>query len=75
MKLEAASYPAGAEFVLPADPGTKLNVYTGEFAIQTRLVAQPGDHLVKAKLRYQACDLTACMPPKTITVPIDIVGK
>ena len=75
VKLENATYPAGAEFVLPADPETKLSVYTGEFTIQARLVAEPGDHLVKAKLRYQACDLTACMPPKTITVPIDIVGK
>jgi hypothetical protein len=75
VKLEDASYPAGAEFVLPADPGTKLSVYTGEFTIQAKLVAEPGDHLVKAKLRYQACDKTACMPPKTITVPIDIVGK
>jgi DsbC/DsbD-like thiol-disulfide interchange protein len=75
VKLEDASYPAGAEFVLPADPGTKLSVYTGEFTIQAKLVAEPGDHLVKAKLRYQACDKTACMPPKTISVPIDIVGK
>jgi hypothetical protein len=75
VKLENATYPAGADFVLPANPGTKLNVYTGDFTIQARLVAELGDHLVKARLRYQACDLTACMPPKTITVPIDIVGK
>jgi hypothetical protein len=75
VKLENATYPDGAEFVLPADPDTKLSVYTGNFTIHARLVAEPGDHLVKAKLRYQACDLTACMPPKTITVPIDIVGK
>ncbi len=75
VRLENASYPAGAEFVLPADPDTKLNVYTGDFTIQTKLVAEAGDHLVKAKLRYQACDKTACMPPKTITVPIDVVGK
>ena len=75
VKLEDATYPPGADFVLPADPDTKLSVYTGEFAIQAKLVAQPGDHLVNAKLRYQACDKTACMPPKTITVPIDIVGK
>lgn len=75
VKLENATYPAGVEFVLPADPDTKLSVYTGEFTVQVKLVAEAGDHLVKAKLRYQACDLTACMPPKTITVPIDIVGK
>jgi hypothetical protein len=75
VKLETASYPPGADFVLPADPDTKLSVYTGNFTIQARLTAEPGDHLVNAKLRYQACDRTACMPPKTITVPIDIVGK
>src|SRR6202035_5386597 len=72
VKLENATYPPGAEFILPADPDTKLSVYTGDFAIQAKLVADSGDHLVNAKLRYQACDKTACMPPKTITVPIDV---
>ena len=75
VRLEAANYPAGTPFTLPVDPGTKLDVYTGEFTIQTRIVAQAGDHLVEAKLRYQACDQNACMPPKTITVPIDVIGK
>lgn len=75
VKLASASYPAGADFTLPVDPATKLSVYSGEFAIQARIVASPGDHLVEAKLRYQACDQNACMPPKTITVPIDVVGK
>jgi hypothetical protein len=75
VRLDNATYPPGAEFVLPADPDTKLSVYTGEFTIQAKLVAEPGDHLVKAKLRYQACDKTACMPPKSVTVPIDVVGK
>jgi DsbC/DsbD-like thiol-disulfide interchange protein len=75
VRLESAEYPAGTEFALPVEPGTKLIVYTGEFAIQARLSAQPGDHMVEAKLRYQACDANACLPPKTITVPIDVVGK
>lgn len=75
VRLESANYPAGADFTLPADPKTKLNVYTGEFTIQTRLVAERGDHLVEAQLRYQACDQTQCMPPKTIKVPIDVTGK
>jgi DsbC/DsbD-like thiol-disulfide interchange protein len=75
VRLESATYPAGTEFALPVEPGTKLIVYTGEFAIQTRIVAQAGDHMVEAKLRYQACDDNACLPPKTITVPIDVVGK
>jgi len=75
VRLESASYPAGADYVLPADPKTKLNVYSGEFTIDVRLIATAGDHLVEARLRYQACDQTQCMPPKTITVPIDVVAK
>jgi hypothetical protein len=73
--LKDATYPDGTDFTLPLDPTTELSVYTGEFAIQTRLIAQLGNHLVQASLRYQACDKNACMPPKTITVPIDVVGK
>ncbi len=75
VRLASASYPAGADFTLPADPSQKLLVYSGEFTIQAQIVASPGDHLVEAKLHYQACDQNACMPPKTITVPIDVVGK
>jgi hypothetical protein len=75
VRLEAANYPAGADFTLPTDPKNKLSVYTGEFTIQARIVAEPGNHLVEAKLRFQACNDTACMPPKTITVAIDVIGK
>jgi Disulphide bond corrector protein DsbC len=75
VRLESANYPQGTNITLAADPSTRLNVYTGEFAIQARLIAAPGDHLVKGKLRYQACDQTQCMPPKTITVAIDVIGK
>jgi Disulphide bond corrector protein DsbC len=75
VRLASASYPAGADFTLPVDPSEKLLVYSGEFTIQAQIVATPGDHLVEAKLHYQACDQNACMPPKTITVPIDVVGK
>ena len=75
VRLEGATYPAGTDFTLPIDPKEKLSVYTGEFIIQTRMVAEPGNHLVEAKLRYQACDNNACMPPRTITVPIDVIGK
>ncbi|MGA2570959.1 MAG: protein-disulfide reductase DsbD domain-containing protein [Terracidiphilus sp.] len=75
VRLDAAAYPAGTTISLPADPKTKLNVYSGEFTIQARIVATPGNHLVEAKLHYQACDQTQCMPPKTITVPIDVIGR
>ena len=75
VRLDAATYPAGTQMTLPADPTTKLSVYTGEFTIQARIVATPGNHLVQAKLRYQACDQNQCLPPKTINVPIDVIAK
>jgi hypothetical protein len=75
VRLERAAYPDGADLSLPIDPKTKLSVYTGEFAIQVRIVATPGNHLVEAILRYQACDQTQCLPPKTIPVALDVIGK
>jgi len=75
VRLDGAVYPAGADMTLPIDTKTKLSVYTGEFAIQVRIAPAPGNHLVEAKLHYQACDQNQCLPPKTITVPIDVIGK
>jgi hypothetical protein len=75
VRLDAATYPAGTLISLPIDPTTKLSVYTGEFIIQARIVAAAGNHLVEGKLHYQACDRNQCMPPKTITVAIDVIGK
>jgi hypothetical protein len=75
VQLASAMYPAGMVIALAADPTTKLSVYTGEFIIQARIVATAGNHLVQGKLHYQACDQNQCMPPKTITVAIDVIGK
>ena len=74
-RLVGARYPAGTEYTLPLDPKNKLSVYTGEFVIQARIVAETGGHLVEAKLRFQACDKNQCLPPKTIPVAIDVIGK
>lgn len=75
VKLAGIDYPAGSDITLPFDPTNKLNVYTGEFALDTRIVAAKGDHLVEARLHYQACNNSICLPPKTVTVAIDVVGK
>jgi DsbC/DsbD-like thiol-disulfide interchange protein len=75
VRLDGAVYPPGTDFALPIDPKTRLSVYTGEFILQARIVAVPGNHLVEAKLRYQACDNNECMPPKTIIAAIDVIGK
>ncbi len=75
VRLDKVSYPDGKEFTLPADPTSKLSVYTDEFVIQARIVAAEGNHLVEAKLHFQACDKNVCLPPKTIPVAIDVIGK
>jgi Disulphide bond corrector protein DsbC len=75
VRLESAAYPEGKIISLPFDPTTKLSVYTGEFIVNARVVAEPGNHLMKSKLHYQACDRSQCLPPKTIDVPIDVIGK
>jgi hypothetical protein len=75
VRLDKVSYPDGKEFTLPADPSSKLSVYTDEFVIQAKIVADAGNHLVEAKLHFQACDKNVCLPPKTIPVAIDVIGK
>jgi hypothetical protein len=75
VKLSSARYPPGEQFALESDPNTKLSVYTGEFVIQAQIVAAAGNHLAQGKLRYQACDRSECLPPKTIVVPIDVIAR
>ena len=75
VRLESTTYPPGTVMALPADPKTKLSIYTGEFVIRAHIVAAAGNHLVRGQLHYQACDNNQCMPPKTIAVAIDVIGK
>jgi hypothetical protein len=75
VQLSDAVYPPGKDFTLPAAPADKLSVYTDEFVIQAKIVAPAGNHLVQAKLHFQACNNAMCMPPKTIPVAIDVIGK
>jgi hypothetical protein len=75
VRMESVAYPEGHDVTLPADPKTKLNVYTGDFALDAVLVATPGEHVVEGKLRFQACDQRQCMPPKTLPVTIVVTGK
>jgi hypothetical protein len=75
VKLEKADYPPGGEFTFPSDPGSRLSVYVGPFEIEAHVRADKGNHLVEAKLRYQACNNAQCFPPRTATVAVDVIGK
>ena len=57
---------------------TPLSVFTGDFEILTRMKvpanATPGMGILSGKLRYQACNDKACLPPKNleVRVPYDL---
>lgn len=75
VKLESATYPSGSDISLPSAPKMKIDVYSGTFAVQARMVAAPGNHLVRGVLHFQACNETQCLPPQTITAALDVVAK
>ena len=73
-------YPEGHDFTLPINPGEKLNVYTGDFAVSATVAAsraiRPGRYRVHGMLKYQACDDRACYPPARLPIAFDVqVGK
>jgi hypothetical protein len=53
-----------------------VSVFSGDFEITTTFKvpasATPGLTIVSGKLRYQACNDTMCLPPKTIDVPLTV---
>ena len=69
-------YPAGVDMSFPFSPDEKLNVYSGDFSIDA-LVKAPagtaaGTYPVKGELRFQACDHSACYPPRSIPVEFKV---
>jgi DsbC/DsbD-like thiol-disulfide interchange protein len=51
-----------------------LSVFTGDFQIVTHFKASanaaPGPATLTGKLRYQACNNSMCLPPKTLDVSL-----
>lgn len=69
-------YPDGLDMSFAFAPDEKLNVYTGDFKIDVVVhplhTVQPGKYIVRGTLKYQACDNTACYPPKNLPVSFDV---
>jgi hypothetical protein len=69
-------YPAGEEMSFAFSPNDKLSVYSGDFSINAVLKspanAAPGTYPVKGELRFQACDHSACYPPRSIPVQFQV---
>lgn len=74
-KLSAVQFPKGSQYAMPAFPQDKLSVYTGDFTVHAKVTATRGNHMLQAKLRYQACATNSCYPPRTIPVSIDVIAK
>ena len=73
--VSAVDFPPGGDYAFPADPKDILSVYSGEFVLHAHITAQPGEHLIQAELRYQACDSNSCFPPKKAPLAVDVIAK
>ena len=76
LNVVAVKYPAGQDVSFPFAADEKLNVYSGDFAI-TAVVKAPakapnGNYPVSGALRFQACDRSACYPPRSIPVKFEV---
>jgi len=66
-------YPAGQDMSFPFSPDEKLSVYSGDFTIDAVVKAgTAGTYPVKGELRFQACDHSACYPPRSIPVQFQV---
>ncbi len=72
--VQAVSFPEGESYTSKGLPGEKLSVYTGELVLHARIVAtKPGNRMMEAALRYQACDADRCFPPKKAPVALNLI--
>jgi len=74
--LGKIEYPPGEETSFPFSPDEKLSVYSGDFTIAVAVhplhAVVPGKYIMHGVLRYQACDNSACYPPKNLPVSFDV---
>ena len=76
LTLGNITYPDGQQLAFAFSPDEKLSVYTGDFTVQATArilgTVRPGSYRVHGELRYQACDNSACYPPKSLPVAFDL---
>jgi hypothetical protein len=69
-------YPAGQDVSFPFSPDEKLSVYSGDFtvdvALKTAANVPAGTYPITGTLRFQACDHSACYPPKNLPVQFQV---
>jgi hypothetical protein len=81
VNVASVKYPDGQDMSFPFAPDEKLSVYSGDFTITAVMKAPAnapsGNVPVSGSLRFQACDRSACYPPRSIPVSfnVSIVGR
>ncbi len=69
-------YPAGKNEKFPFSPDKPLNVYTGSVTFRMKLTADDkaalGKTSIPVTLRFQACNLSACLPPVKIPLTLEV---
>ncbi len=70
------TYPDGQDMSFAFSPDEKLNVYTGDFEVNVLVrplqSVQSGKYVIRGTLKYQACDKSACFPPKQLPLSFDV---
>lgn len=74
--VASVKYPDGQDMSFPFSPDEKLSVYSGDFTI-TAVIKAPanapsGDFPVSGSLHFQACDRSACYPPRSLPVNFNV---
>jgi hypothetical protein len=76
VSVAGLKYPAGQDTSFPFAPNEKLSVYSGDFTItavvKASAKAASGNYPVAGELRFQACDRSACYPPRSIPVKFEV---
>lgn len=76
LRITGIQYPEGTELTLSFDPSQPLSVYSGDFAVRTKIAAAraaaPGNYQLHGELRYQACSDRACYPPRKLPVSLEV---
>jgi DsbC/DsbD-like thiol-disulfide interchange protein len=74
--LAEAIYPAGRDEKFPFSPDKPLNVYSGSVTFRLRLSADNsvalGAATIPVTLRFQACNMSACLPPVKVPVSLEL---
>ena len=71
-ELVKADFPPHVVRAFTFSAGTKLAVYEGTIAIPFTAKLKPGATALHAKLKYQACNDSVCLPPKTAEAEISL---